>query len=183
MQNRKEYTIQFVGLAVGQHLYEYTIGDKFFEYREYSEIKKSNITLKINLLKQSTMMVLHFDISGTVKADCDRCTEEFDLPVERNYKLIVKVGGHLTGDEDDDIITIPANEHEIDLSQHIYEYITLSLPIRRVHPDDGNGDPACDKEMLQKLDSFLIEKEKTEEEEEKEKNDPRWDDLKNSMLN
>lgn len=185
MQNRKEYIIQFVGLAIGEHLYEYIIGDKFFEDREYSEIKKSSISLKINLLKQSAMMVLHFDISGTVKADCDRCTEEFDLPIEGNYKLIVKVGGHLTGDEDDDIITVPANEHEIDLSQHIYEYITLSLPIKRVHPDDENEEPTCDKEMLKKLDSFLIEEEKTEEEEEekKEKNDPRWDDLKNIMLN
>ena len=182
MQNRREYIIQFVGLAIGEHLYEYVITDKFFEDREYSEIKKSNITLKINLLKQSAMMVLHFDISGTVKADCDRCTEEFDLPIQGNYKLIVKVGGSLTGDEDDDIITIPANEHELDLSQHIYEYIALSLPIKRVHPDNEEGEPTCNKEMLKKLSSFLIEEEKVEEKEE-ESTDPRWDDLKNIMLN
>ncbi|MFY9311132.1 MAG: DUF177 domain-containing protein [Bacteroidia bacterium] len=180
MQNRREYIIQFVGLAIGEHLYEYVITDKFFEDREYSEIQKSNINLKINLLKQSTMMVLHFDISGTVKADCDRCTEEFDLPITGNYKLIVKVGGSLTGDEDDDIITIPANEHELDLSQHIYEYIALSLPIKRVHPDNKKGEPTCNKEMLEKLSSFLTEEEKSEEEE---PTDPRWDGLKNITLN
>jgi uncharacterized protein len=126
------------------------------------------------------MMVLHFDISGTVKADCDRCTEEFDLPIEGKYKLIVKVGGHLTGDEDDDIITVPANEHELDLSQHIYEYIALSLPIKRVHPDNEQGESTCNEEILEKLSLFLTEEEK---EEENEPTDPRWDNLKNINLN
>ena len=180
MQNRKEYIIQFVGLALGEHLYEYIIRDNFFEDREYSEIKKSNIILKINLLKQTSMMILHVEVRGTVKADCDRCTEEFDLPIEGNYKLIVKVGGSLTGDEDDDIITIPANEHELDLSQHLYEYIALSLPIKRVHPDNEQGESTCNKEMLKKLSSFLTEEEKTENEA---PGDPRWDKLKNIMLN
>jgi uncharacterized metal-binding protein YceD (DUF177 family) len=186
MQNRKEYIIQFVGLSMGEHLYEYAIGEKFFEGLDYSEIQKSDITVKINLLKQSTMMVLRFEISGTVKAECDRCTEEFDLPISGNYKLIVKVGGSETGEEDDDILTIPANEYELDVSQYIYEYVVLSLPIKRVHPDDAQGNTTCNKEMLKKLSNFLIDEEKEEEEEEEEKNepvDPRWESLKNISLN
>ena len=123
------------------------------------------------------MMVLHFEISGTVKMDCDRCTEEFDLPIEGNYKLIVKVGGHESGDENDDIITVAANEHELDLSQYLYEYITLSLPIKRVHPNDAKGKITCNKKVLKKLGDFLIEEEK------KEDTDPRWNDLKNIKLN
>lgn len=180
MQNRKEYSIQFVGLSIGGHLYEYTIDDKFFEDLDYSEIKKSNIGLKVNLLKQSTMMILQFEISGTIKTECDRCMEEFDLPIGGNYKLIVKIGGSDTGDEeDDDIITIPANEYELDLSQYIYEYIMLSIPIKRIHPDDLQGHTTCNKEMLKKLNTFLIEEEKEEEK----TTDPRWDGLKDIMLN
>ncbi len=179
MQNRKECSIQFVGLNMGEHLYEYTIDDKFFENRDYSEIKKANISLKINLLKQSTMMVLQFEISGSIKTECDRCTEEFDLPISGNYKLVVKVGGSITDDENDDIITISASEYELDLSQYIYEYIMLSIPIKRIHPDDLQGHTTCNKEMLEKLNTFLIEEEKEEEE----TTDPRWDELKNIMLN
>ncbi len=179
MQARKEYTIQFVGLGLGLHEYKFEIGDSFFKNYEYSEIQKANLIVNLNLLKQSQMMVLEFEISGTVKAECDICTGEFDLPLQGNYKLIVKVGGSDTGNEDDDIITIAANEHELDVSQYIYEYITLSLPIKRVHLLDKKGKSTCDKEVLKKLEAFLLEEEKKEEE----KTDPRWAGLKNIKLN
>lgn len=178
MRTPKEYIIQFVGLSVGEHLYDFHISDKFFESLDYSEIKQGDINVKLTLLKQSSMMILHFEISGTVKINCDRCTAEYDLPIEGNYKLIVKVGGSDTGNEDDDIITVAANEHELDLSQYLYEYIALSLPIKRVHPDNEKGETTCDKKMLKKLKDFLIEEEKKED-----SSDPRWDDLKNISLN
>ena len=178
MQTPKEYIIQFVGLSVGSHLYEFNISDKFFESLDYSEIKQGDIQVKLTLLKQSSMMILQFEIGGTVKINCDRCTAEYDLPIQGDYKLIVKVGGSETGNEDDDIITIAANEHELDLSQYLYEYIALSLPIKRAHPDNDEGEATCDKEMIKKLKDFLIEEEKKEN-----LNDPRWDDLKNISLN
>lgn len=177
MQTRKEYIIQFVGLSVGEHLYEFNITDSFFENLDYSEIKQGNITIDLKLLKQSTMMILEFEISGTVRMNCDRCGEEFDLPINGNHRLVVKVGGNDASGEDDDIITIAANEHELDLSQYMYEYITLSLPSKRVHPDDKKGKNTCDKKILKKLDEFIIEDEKKEE------SDPRWNDLKNIKLN
>lgn len=177
MQTRKEYIIQFVGLSVGEHLYEYDINDTFFENLDFSEIKQGNITVNLNLLKQSTMMVLNFNISGTVNMNCDRCTGELNLPINGDYKLIIKVGGNDASDENDDIITIATNEHELDISQYLYEYITLSLPIRRVHPDNEKGESTCDKEMLKKLKQFLTE------EEIKNQMDPRWEGLKNIKLN
>lgn len=183
MQARKDYIIQFVGLSLGEHLYEYHISDNFFEGLAYSEIKQAAIDVKMSLLKQSSMMILHFNISGTVKAACDRCTEEFDMPISGDYKLIVKVGGSVTGDEDDDIITVSANEHELDLYQHLYEYITLSLPIKRVHPENKKGESSCNKEVINKLNNFLIEGVKEEEETEQEEMDPRWAALKNIHLN
>jgi len=173
----KEYIIQFVGLAIGEHEFEFNVGNKFFENLDYSEIKQGNIKVKLTLIKQSTMMVLQFAVSGTVKMNCDRCSMEFDMPINGDYKLIVKVGGHEVGDEDDDIISIAANEHELDLSQFIYEYIMLSLPLKRVHPDDKKGNPTCDKEMLKKLNNYLTEKS------DEEPSDPRWEGLKNIKLN
>ena len=74
MSTRKEYIIQFVGLGIGAHEFEFDINDKFFEGLDYSEIKQGQILIDLNLLKQYTMMVLNFKISGTIKQDCDRCT-------------------------------------------------------------------------------------------------------------
>lgn len=173
----KEYKIQFVGLSIGQHDFEFNVNSKFFEHLDYSEIKQGNILVKLTLLKQSTMMVLQFNVSGTVKVNCDRCTGLFDMPINGDYRLIVKVGGHDVGEDDDDIISISANESELDLSQFIYEYIMLSLPLKRIHPDDEKGKSTCDKEMLKKLKNYLIENDGPD------KTDPRWDGLKNIKLN
>jgi uncharacterized protein len=173
----KEYTIQFAGLAPGKHEYDFQVKDKFFDGLEYSEIKHGNINVDLTLLKQSAMMSLEFKISGTVKVACDICTEEFDLPIAGDYKLIVKVGGNDEQQDDDDIITIAANEHELDLSQYIYEYIVLSLPIKRVHPLDKNGKSTCDPEMVEKVKKYLVDKPAEGN------SDPRWDGLKGIKLN
>jgi uncharacterized protein len=177
MAGGKEYVIQFVGLAVGKHEYEFEAGNKFFDGLDYSEIKEGDVKVDLQLLKQSSMMSLEFRISGTVKVPCDLCTEIFDLPISGEYKLIVKVGGNDAQDGDDDIITVAANEHELDLSQYIYEYIMLSLPIKRVHPDDKNGNSTCDPEMIEKVKKYLVDDSGDDE------TDPRWDGLKGIKLN
>ena len=177
MPNRKEYSIQFLGLSLGEHPFEFKVNDKFFEHLDYSEIKQGDITVNIALLRQSQMMILQFQISGTVKMICDICATEFDMPITGTNKLIVKLGGPDETTDDDDIITINTNEHQLDLTQYIYEYITLSLPIKREHPLDKKGKPGCDKEMLKKVKKFLIKEEK------KDTTDPRWEGLKNIKLN
>jgi uncharacterized protein len=175
MPGGREYILHFVSLGLGEHKYDFNVTDTFFDDFEFSEIKKGNIRIDLTLIKQSSMMALQFEISGSVKMNCDRCTGEFDLPIQGDYKLIVKVGGNDSRDEDDDIITIAANEHELDLKQFIFEYIILSVPIRRIHPDK-KGKNGCDKEMLKKLKDYVVE-------ETPEETDPRWDGLKNIKLN
>ncbi len=173
MSASKEYVIQFAGLSTGEHFFEFKVGDKFFENLDYSEIKQGDITVKVSLLKQSTMMVLHFDFTGTVKTNCDLCAAEFDLPITGNQKLIVKVGGNDETDEDDDIITVAANEHKLDLTQFLFEYITLSIPFKREHVKKTD----CDKTIVKKVNDLLVDENKEEP------IDPRWDVLKNIKLN
>ena len=171
--------IQFVGLGAGKHEYTFRVADKFFEHLDYSEISQADVKVDLELLKQSSMMKLTFKIGGTVKVACDLCTGEFDLPISGEYRLIVKVGGSESGDEDDDIITIPANEHELDLAQYIYEYIILSLPIKRVHPEK-DGKSTCDPEMLEKVRKYMVSEEKGDDDDQ---TDPRWGGLKDIKLN
>jgi len=85
MPSQKHILLQFAGLSFGEHNFEYLIEDKFFEAFEKSEIKKGKIKVKLNLLKQSQMLVLEFEIGGTVRMECDICLEEFVLPLTGNY--------------------------------------------------------------------------------------------------
>jgi uncharacterized protein len=105
-----------------------------------------------------------------VKTICDRCLDEFDLPLKYQWKLFFKFGEE-SYELTDEIIILSSSVHEINISQFIYEYIHLALPYRRIHPDI-NGASGCNKGMIQKLESLKID-------EIKEKNyNPSWDKLK-----
>jgi len=163
------YTIGISGLKDGRHTIDFEIDNKFFESFEESEIKEGSLVAIIELEKRSSHIDLFIRITGKVKVCCDRCLEMFFYPVESESRLLVKLGKKIE-ESDPDIISLTTDENELDLQQHFYEYIHLALPIKRVHPDDQNGNSTCDPVMLKKLDELLVEEEN--------ENDPRWDELK-----
>ena len=168
------YTIPLIGLKEGHHTYEFEIGKEFFEKFEESEVKEGSLIANIEVEKRSSHSDVIIRISGTVRISCDRCLEMFFLPLNCENKLLVKFGKTLE-DSDPDILSMPSDEHELDLQQHIYEFIHLALPIKRVHPDDKKGNSTCDPVMLKKLEELIVEEE--------DENDPRWDELKKLMNN
>lgn len=166
MDYLKNFAIPFRGLKLGDHHFEYVIGEKFFDCIEYSEIKKGNVSVEIEMNKQDRMLIFEFSINGTVEVVCDRCLSLFDFHVSGNETFYVKIGEEWL-EESDDVLIIPESEHEFNISQLIYEYIMLMLPIQRIHPDDENGNSTCDPEMLDKLGAQPKPQE----------SDPRWDAL------
>ena len=163
------YTIPLSGLKEGRHVIDFEIGKEFFELFEVSEVKEGSLIANIEMDKRSSHLDLVLRISGSVRICCDRCLEMFFQPVSCENRLLVKFGKSIE-DSDPDIISVPEDEHELDLQQHIYEFIYLSLPIKRVHPDDRNGNSTCDPGMLKKLEELIVEEEI--------ESDTRWDELK-----
>jgi len=168
------FAIPISGIKAGHHIFEFEINKSFFDLFEESEIKEGELIAVTELLKSSSHLDLDIKISGEVRIPCDRCLEMFDQPVVSENRLLVKFGNN-NEEIDPEIVTIAPDENELDLKQYFYEFIHLSLPIRRIHPDDANGISTCDPVMLQKLKEHLVEKEKAE--------DPRWDELKKLMNN
>jgi uncharacterized protein len=163
------YTIPISGLKEGRHTIDFEIGKEFFELFEESEVKEGSLIATIEIEKRSSHSDLVIRISGNVRICCDRCLEMFFQPVNCENRLLIKAGKSIDY-SDPDILSLPADENELDLKQHIYEFIHLALPIRRVHPDNKNGLSTCDPAMLKKLEELIVDEEI--------ENDPRWDDLK-----
>lgn len=179
MNKTKQYLIPFVGLKLGKHHFEYQISNAFFEIFDYDEFENSDIKVNVVLEKKSTMLELIFKHEGTVNVPCDLTSEDFDLPIEGEMKLIVRFGDVYNNDNEE-LLILPFGEFEIDIAQYIYEMIVLSVPLRRVHP--GVEDGSLKTEALAKLNELIL-KEQTEEENKEEENkeeniDPRWDKLK-----
>lgn len=156
----REFIIPFVGLKLGETSFEYKIEDKFFTYFEGSEpITGSNVTVEMVLDKRQNMMVLTFYVEGTIKATCDRCLNEIDQELLDEFTVYVKF--HHDADsmeEQEDIIFIQTNETHLDVSQLVYEFVNLSIPLQKGCPPAEVGGPQCNKEVLAKLGYFDGEK-------------------------
>ena len=174
MKSINEYLIPFVGLKIGKHQFEYNIDKKFFDKFSFDEFENCDIKAKVVLEKKATMLEIHFNHAGTVNVPCDLTGELFDLPIKGKLKLIVQFGDEFNNDNEE-LLILPNGEHQIDLSQYIYEMIVLSIPLKRIHP--GVKDGTLQSEALEKLKELQVNEVK--EKEIKEENiDPRWDKLK-----
>jgi uncharacterized metal-binding protein YceD (DUF177 family) len=172
MKVNKEYLIPFAGLKLGKHQFEFEIKKAFFDDFNFDEYNDVNIKVDLVLEKKSIMLELTFKSKGTVNVPCDLTNEDFDLPVKGKLGLIVKFGDEYN-DENDEMLVLPHGEHQIDVSQYIYEMIVLSVPSKRIHP--GIKDGTIAPEILQKLNELAPKEEHKEEDND---TDPRWDGLK-----
>lgn len=172
------YSIHFKGLKVGKHLFNLEVDKKFFDEFEEGDIHEGSLNVEVKLNKQSQMLQLDVVIKGDVKVECDRCLEDFDLPISFKGSLYVKFGDE-KGEEGDEIIILTNDDSEINLAQYIYESISLSLPYQRYHGMSGTKSK-CNKKMLEKLKSHLASESKKEDNDEI---DPRWSKLKDIKLN
>lgn len=168
------FIIPMSGLKEGHYLFDFKIGNKFFEEFEESEIKEGNLLAVIELDRRSSHFDLVFKISGEVRICCDRCLELFFYPINCENRLLVKFAKKWD-DSDPDIIEMPADENELDIKQYLYEFVHLALPIQRVHPGGKNGKNSCNSDMMEKLNQHIINEEIN--------NDPRWDELKKLINN
>lgn len=174
MKPLKEFTIPFVGLKIASHPFEFEINRTFFEYFEYEDFNDVNILVKVDLNKKTTLMELHFEISGAVNVNCDITNEPYDQQINNEFDLVVKFGDEYN-DEDTDILILPHGAYEMNIQQYIYELIVLAVPIKRVHP--GVNDGTLNSDILKKLEE-LSPKLDLETDIKEEDIDPRWNTLK-----
>jgi len=168
------YSIAFKGLKEGKHDFDYHIGSSFFELFENSLVDQGDIRVTITLDKRNSYLSLELFLKGTVVLTCDRCLEPYDQPVQHKAVLFVKFSEEISEDGDD-VIWLHPEDYQINVSQTIYEYICLSIPLRHVHPSGKEGKSGCNPDMLKKIDEYRVPHASGK--------DSRWDQLKNFLNN
>lgn len=140
-------------LTIGKHNYSFCIDNRFFEKNEYPDVKNGKVKVDVELEKKEKLLLLRFIISGEVTVMCDRCLDYYNQPIEGQESLTLKIGNENT-EESFDTSTISESQNEIDISNYIYEYICLLIPIKRVHPEAKNGKSLCNKEMINRINEL-----------------------------
>lgn len=174
MKKRGSYAVRISGIGEGDHNYSFDLDSRFFALFEHSEIREGDVHAEVVLEKKPGILSLHISLKGKVEVECDRCLEMFPEEISANQTLYVKTG-EVAREEEDDVLIVGYDDHEIEISQFMYEFIMLALPYQKVHPDDNEGHSTCNPEMLKKLDAHRI---KESDQDIDRKTDPRWDALK-----
>ena len=162
----KDYDIELSKLELGQHDFHYQIEDKFFELFDYSLIDHGSLSAEITLDKKTSFISLEFSIKGTIELICDRSLDSFDYDLETEREIVLKFGKEAR-ELSDEIEMIPFNTQLINIGKYLYEFISVSIPLKKLHP--RYKDESAEDQVI-----FSSK----EDEEEILDIDPRWSELK-----
>jgi uncharacterized protein len=159
------YRINIQGLSNKIHQFELDLGDDFFNTYGTELVAAGNLNAKLTLDKRETFLEATFQIKGSVSLTCDRSLEIFLYPIELDRKIIFKYG-HEDVEISEDVLMIQFDTVSLELGHLMYEFIGLSVPMKKLHPRFAQED---DQEGI--VYSSEVEKDADEI-------DPRWEILK-----
>lgn len=176
MKENRQYRIDIFGLKLGTHEFDFEFDKKLFENIEDSVIESGHGKCSVILDKKEILISMNFKIEGVIELICDRSLEPFDYPVDIEENLIVKYGEELD-DSRDDLLVISNTQESINVESNIYEYLTIAVPMKRIHPDFQ--DEADDDDENEVALVYTSEDVEADEKEDDDAIDPRWAALKN----
>lgn len=155
MSGRREFEIAFVGLKPGIHEYEYQITDKFFTAYQQQDFRNCQATVKLTLDKKTGFILLKFEIGGQLEVNCDRCSSNLPLNLWDEFNMAVKLVDEPETmneqEEDPDVYYISRGESHLYLSDWIYEFINLSIPMQKTCEFEDMSGPYCNKSARETL--------------------------------
>lgn len=166
MVRRVDYNIDIFKLSNSSHQYDFQFDDNFFDLFEASLVDKGSGKIDLILLKSDSFIELKFEITGKIELVCDRTLEPFWFELKLSNKLLLKFGEEWE-EISDEILMMPRGEQTINVAQYIYEFIGVSIPMKKLHPkfnaEDENDDFIYSSEDVNENDKSI---------------DPRWRKLK-----
>ena len=170
MEVLAHFTLPLHGISTGTHRFEMDIDGSFFKAFEESLIEKGALKAVVDIDKRPDMYVMDIEVIGTVDSQCDRCTNEIQMPIEGRQQWMIKFAEEVS--ETDEIIFILPGTGTLNISRWVYEAISLSLPMIINCAEAGEE---CDSEALKYLDDYRVE--------EQSEQPGIWDALKNFNTN
>lgn len=123
------FIVKLIGLAKGESRHEWHAGPEFFGNFENSEILDADLEAVVFIDNHGATVDVECELEGSVTVACDRCLEDLVIPVKTSFEESY----------------VPETD-ELDLSQEVYDYVCISLPMQRVH-EEGE----CNQETIKYL--------------------------------
>ena len=125
-------------------------GDNSFSYdgSDYGFITRSPVHMRFSKLSPKTVR-FRVQFSCVLSAECSRCLEAVELPIEIDTELELVVdgeGGACTADDDEKLSYVES--YELDVDGFIREELMIGFPLQVLCSDDCKGlCPVCGKNL------------------------------------
>ena len=144
------FIIPLNGLKQGRTRFSWKAGAEFFGNFDNKDIKDAEILVDVEVEKSGTYLGIDAEVSGNLTVPCDRCGADVSLPVRSRISQSIKFGAEpvsgeeiVVSEEDErETVYLPEDGGELDMSQTVYDFACLALPMKKVHPD-GECDPVA----------------------------------------
>ncbi|MCS7017854.1 MAG: DUF177 domain-containing protein [Cytophagales bacterium] len=133
MKAFKPYDIDILALKEKTHRYEYVIDETFFALFEGRLVERGTCKVVLHVEKSLNVLTFHFNISGTLELTCDRSLEPFTDPIALQERIFYKFGEEAK-ELTEDVMIIPHGTTTINVAHHIYDFISLAIPMKKLHP-------------------------------------------------
>jgi uncharacterized metal-binding protein YceD (DUF177 family) len=129
----QELAIDIPRQSTGSNELSYQLDKGFFQLFENALVENGQLVVNVKLDKSSRHIQLLFEIEGELELICDRSLEQFGYPIFIERTVYFKLG-HESKELDVDLYMIEETSSTINLAQHIYDFVTLAVPMKRLHP-------------------------------------------------
>ena len=124
------FIVKTTGLASGKTEFSWRADHEFFGKFENSEILDADLEVNALVTNHGVTIDVECTIDGTVTVPCDRCLDDLQIPVETEFSETY----------------VPEGE-DLDLSQDVYDFVCIALPLQRVHENEED----CNQETIKYL--------------------------------
>lgn len=172
-----EFDIQVATLRNKVHEFNFVLDNDFFALFDQNLINGGLLNAQVVLDKTDLLLQFEFKITGTVRVTCDRSLDEFDYPIQIDELLLVRYGAVET-ELDDNVLQIVPGTQSINLAQHLFDYIGLAVPMKKLHPRFYEIDEDPEAEHILIYSSGGAGNDDADGSDDDTAGDPRWDALK-----
>lgn len=168
-EENRAFSVELPKLKNGLNHFVFDVSPEFFAGFEQPLIQKGQIQVQVELKKNLNQLDAFFRMRGSVQLNCDRCDEPFDFPLEIEKRLVYTYQDQGVAEDDfEELIYLDPKNHLLDVSQEIYDFVCLEVPIRKVPEGCDESCPRFPAHVV------LIQDEAADEPESDEIADPRW---------
>lgn len=125
--------IPISSLNLGEHYLDFQLSDEFFEQFGGLIVKEGNLKVSVKVDLSSALITLSITVRGLVTQVCDRSLDDYEESVDTFGQIRFKYG-EVAEELSEDLYVILPNTPSIEISQVVYDFICLSLPLKKLHP-------------------------------------------------